>query len=203
MLNPISSTIQSAINLTWPVIVISSIIMVSFRLSYLLHNEERIVPYKEITMLIFGIYILCLFQIVTFQDDTSWATNNFIPLKEITRYSFTSRLFFKNVLGNMIMFTPFGLFSSYYIKAKNIKSPLLLTIIASVSIECVQLAIGRVFDVDDILLNVLGGIGGYIIYKVLKSISLVVPDFCHKEWFLNIISIVVLISLIFGIIVIL
>ena len=34
---------------------------------------------------------------------------------------------------------------------------LFLTIIASVSIEIVQMSIGRVFDVDDILLNTVGG----------------------------------------------
>ena len=47
----------------------------------------------------FIIYILCLFQVVTFQDDTSWASNDFIPFKEILRYNITSRLFLKNVIA--------------------------------------------------------------------------------------------------------
>ena len=140
MINPvISKTLQSVISFTWPVVVISTIIMVSFRLCYLIKNKQRLVLYKELSMLIFGIYILCLFQVVTFQDDSAWATNNFIPFKEIMRYRITSRLFFKNVLGNMIMFFPFGLFTSYYLKVKDLKLPVLLTIIASFSIECVQL----------------------------------------------------------------
>ena len=203
MRDPISSTIQSAISVTWPVIIISTIIMVSFRLCYLIQAKQRIVLYKELCMLLFGIYILCLFQIVTFQDDSPWATNNFIPFKEIMRYDITSRLFFKNVLGNMIMFFPFGLFSSYYLKVKRIEIPLLLTIIASISIECVQLAIGRVFDVDDILLNVLGGMTGYCLYKIIRAISFVVPSVCKKEWFLNIISIIILGILIFGVVLLL
>ena len=62
------------------------------------------------------------------------------------------------------MFMPFGLFASLYLKVKKINLPLMLTIIASVSIETVQLVIGRVFDVDDIILNLLGGIFGYVIY---------------------------------------
>lgn len=203
MLKPISSTIQSAINVTWPIIIISTIIMVSFRICYLVHAKERIILYKELCMLIFGIYILCLFQIVTFQDDTPWATNNFIPFKEILRYHIPSRLFFKNVLGNMIMFFPFGLFTSYYLKVEKIHLPLLLTIIASASIEFVQLAIGRVFDVDDILLNILGGITGYLIYNALRIISLRLPDVCKKEWFRNTLSLFVLIGLIISIIIIL
>lgn len=203
MLKPISSTIQSAISVTWPVIVISTIIMVSFRVCYLLKTKEKIILYKELCMLTFGIYILCLFQIVTFQDDTPWATNNFIPFKEIFRYHIPSRLFFKNVLGNMIMFFPFGLFTSYYLKVEKHRLPLLLTVIASASIECVQLLIGRVFDVDDILLNILGGMIGYSIYNILRKISLKLPDFCKKEWFLNTLSVLVLVCLVTSVIIIL
>ncbi len=101
------------------------------------------------------------------------------------------------------MFLPFGLFTSYYLKVERIQLPILLTCIASIAIECVQLAIGRVFDVDDILLNILGGIIGYLIYKLLQRASEKVPSFCRKEWFLNIISLLILIGLIGGIIIIL
>ena len=43
--------------------------------------------------------------------------------------------------------------------------------IVSLSIECVQLLIGRCFDVDDILLNLVGGILGYFIYRLLELVS--------------------------------
>ena len=203
MLEPIYSTLQGVINVTWPMVIISAIIMITFRLCYLIENKEKIVIYRELFMLIFGIYILCLFQVVTFQDEVDWATNNFIPFHEIMRYSITSRLFFKNVLGNMIMFFPFGLFVSYYLKSKDYKLPLLLTLVASLSIECVQLAIGRVFDVDDILLNLLGGLIGYFLYSVLRRISEKLPSFFRKEWVLNVFAILVLMGLIVGIVIIL
>ena len=196
MLGPLQNTIQSVIRFTWPMIVISIIVVVSLRLTYLIKNKEKIVFYKEIMMLIFIIYILCLFQVVTFQDDTSWASNNFIPLKEIMRYNITSRLFIKNVLGNMIMFVPFGFFVSYYLKVDKIKLPIIMILITSLSIEIVQMSIGRVFDVDDILLNVLGGIIGYYIFIFLKLISESLPSFFKKEWVLNVASIILLIILI-------
>ena len=196
MQNPISSTIQGVIHFTWPMIVISMVIMISFRICYLIKNKERIVIYKELSMLIFGVYILCLFQVVTFQDDTAWASNNFIPFREILRYHITSRLFIKNVLGNMIMFLPFGFFTSYYLKVEKIYLPLLLTVIASISIEVVQMLIGRVFDVDDLILNIVGSILGFGIYNLLRIISQKLPAFCHKEWFLDVLSILVLIALI-------
>jgi glycopeptide antibiotics resistance protein len=196
LFEPLTNTIHGVVNFTWPMILISIVIMVSFRISYLIKNHERLVLYKELTMLCFGIYILCLFQVVTYQDDVSWSSNNFIPFKEILRYNITSRLFFKNVIGNMILFLPFGFFTSYYLKVEKIHLPIFLTLIASISIEVVQMCIGRVFDVDDILLNLLGGILGYLLYYILKLLGERLPRFCKSEWFLNILSIFLLVGLI-------
>ncbi len=203
MIKPLSNTIQQVINFTWPMVIISVVIMVSCRISYLIKNKEKVVLYKELMMLIFAVYILCLFQVVTFQDDTSWASNNFIPFKEILRYNISSRLFIKNVLGNMIMFLPFGFFVSYFLKSEKIYMPVILTIIASLSIELVQLAIGRVFDVDDIILNLLGGIMGYFIYSVIRIIGEGLPGFCRKDWFLNILTVLLFAGLVTMIIMIL
>lgn len=196
MLEPITNTIQGVVGFTWPMIIISIVIMVSFRLCYLLKNKEKIIIYKELLMLSFAIYILCLFQVVTFQDNTSWATNNFIPFKEILRYNMTSRLFFKNVVGNMLMFLPFGFFISYYLKNTKPFLTLFLTIVASVSIEVVQMSIGRVFDVDDIILNVCGGMIGYLGYYLLMKIGEKTPKVFKTEWFLNIISVIILVGII-------
>ena len=195
MFGPLSNTIQGVVNFTWPMIIISTIIIVSTRLAYLLKNHQKIVLYKELLMLSFIIYILCLFQVVTYQDDVSWATNNFVPFKEIFRYDIGSRLFFKNVLGNMVMFLPFGFFISYYLDSDNIKIPLFLTVIASISVEVVQMLIGRVFDVDDILLNILGGVLGYFLYHILSVIGNKLPKIFRSDIFLNIVSILILIGL--------
>lgn len=196
MLEPISSTIHGVVDFTWPMILISMVIMISFRVCYLIKNKQKIVLYEELLMLSFIIYILCLFQVVTFQDDVSWSTNNFIPFKEILRYNITSRLFFKNVLGNMLMFLPFGFFTSYYLKVEKIHMPLILILIASISIEIVQMCIGRVFDVDDIILNIIGGLSGYCIYSFLRIIGERLPKIFRTEWFLNIVAIIILICLI-------
>jgi glycopeptide antibiotics resistance protein len=195
MLGPLTDTIQGVVNFTWPMLIISIVIMVSTRITYLIKEKEKIVIYKELLMLCFAIYILCLFQVVTFQDDVTWSSNNFIPFKEILRYSITSRLFWKNVVGNMIMFLPFGFFISYYLKAEKPTLPLILTFIASIAVEIVQMCIGRVFDVDDILLNLLGGTIGFCIFHVLRRIGNRLPKFFHNEWVLNIGAIIALIGL--------
>ena len=188
----LSSTIQNIINVTLPMVIVTVVVAVVLRLTYLIKNKEHIILYKELFMLTFIIYILCLFQVVTIQDTVSWSSNNFIPFKEIMRYDFGSRLFMRNVIGNVILFVPFGYFVAYILKSGKIYLPLLITLITSVTIELVQLYIGRVFDIDDILLNVVGGIIGYLIYKIITAIGDSLPKVFKNEIFLDILSIIIL-----------
>lgn len=139
---------------------------------------------------------MCLFQVVTFQDDVTWSSNNFVPFKEILRYNMGSRLFFKNVVGNMVMFLPYGFFISYYLDSKKLTGPFILTAITSFSIETVQLVIGRVFDVDDIILNMLGGTIGFYIYHIIDLFGEKFPKILKNEWFLNILSILLLVGVV-------
>jgi len=83
----------------------------------LIKNKKQVVLYRELLSLLFVIYVLCLFYVVTFQD-VSWSTSNFVPFQEMFRYDFGSRLFIKNVLGNMLLFIPYGFFMAYYLKIK-------------------------------------------------------------------------------------
>lgn len=192
----VTKTIQSVIDMTWPMLLISVVVVVSLRITYLIKNRKHFTLYQELLVLSFIIYILCLFQIVTFQDTVSWSSNNFIPFREIFRYHIGSRLFLKNVLGNVLLFMPFGFFSSYYLKFRKPWVILGLTLVTSFSIEVVQMAIGRVFDVDDILLNIVGGYLGYLIYYVISKIGDRAPDFLKNEIFLDAVSIIILIGVI-------
>ena len=192
----VTKTIQGVIDMTWPMLLISVVVVVSLRITYLIKNREHFTLYQELLALSFIIYILCLFQIVTFQDTVSWSSNNFIPFREIFRYHIGSRLFLKNVLGNVLLFMPFGFFSSYYLKFKKPWVILGLTLVTSFSIEVIQMSIGRVFDVDDILLNIVGGYFGYLIYSVISRIGNRAPDFFKNEIFLDAVSIIILVGVI-------
>lgn len=193
MITPLDNTIKEVMYLTWPMIVISILIISSIRLFDIFKNKKEFILYKEIFSLIFMIYVLCLFQVVTFEDMMSLSsTNNFTPFKEILRYNFGSRLFLKNVIGNLVMFVPFGIFASSAVKADNKYQALFLITFASVTIESTQLAIGRVFDVDDIILNVCGGLIGYFIYYFIDLIGDRFPKITRSKMFLNIMSLVLL-----------
>lgn len=170
MLEEIKDGSLLIIRYSWPMIVLSIIIAMCFRITYLVHNKEKFSLYEELFKLSFIIYILCLFHAVTYQD-VSWSTANFIPFKEIFRYDIGSSLFIKNILGNMIMFIPMGIFIKKYLKLDNKKIVILLLFIISMTIEVIQLIIGRVYDIDDVLLNIIGGFIGFLFADSFNKIS--------------------------------
>ena len=47
MLGPLSNTIQGVVNFTWPMVLISTIIIVSFRIAYLWKNHTKFVLYQD------------------------------------------------------------------------------------------------------------------------------------------------------------
>lgn len=189
MIQDIRDIALNMLDATWPMLVISCLVATVLRITYLVTNGKKFVLYEELLKLFFIIYILCLFQIVTAQD-VSFGGVNIIPFKEIFRYEAGTYLFYKNILGNVLLFLPFGFFVGYFIKVNKISVVFLITFIISLSIETIQLSIGRVFDVDDVILNVLGGLIGFILYKVLNK---AIPDKLKKNWILNIIIIILII----------
>ena len=55
-MSQVTRTIQSVINLTWPMILISVVIIVSLRITYLIKNQQHLVLYKELLMFIYYVY---------------------------------------------------------------------------------------------------------------------------------------------------
>ena len=196
MFTSLSRTIGNVFEFSLPMIIISVVVAITLRVADIVKNKKEFCFYKELIALSFIIYILCLFQVVTFQDNNNISSNNLIPFREMFRYDLGSRLFLKNVLGNIIMFLPYGFFTSYFLKEKKLLPILILTIVTSLTIECTQLMIGRVFDIDDILLNIVGGVLGHYLYIIILKIGDMCPSVLQREWFLNLVSIILLVGLI-------
>lgn len=191
MLEGVRGEVISLLKYTWPTVVMAVIIAVLLRTTDLIVNKKKLVLHDELLSLVFVVYILCLFYVVTFQD-VAWSSHNFLPFREILRYDFGTGLFYKNIFGNMLLFLPYGIFIAKYI---NLKSPTVLLIIAfitSLSVEVIQFLIGRVFDVDDIILNVLGCFIGFIAYKLFKKWGEKLPSFFKTNIFWDIVSIIIL-----------
>ena len=169
-MNALTNDIREVMLNTWPMIVLTCVVLISLRIAYLIKNKQKLVFHQDLTMLLFIVYILCLFQIVTTQDVSGEHGINITLFKELTRYKFGSRLFYRNIIGNIALFLPFGFFTSYYLKLDRKRFVLLLTIVVSFVIEFIQLKIGRAFDIDDVILNVIGGFLGYVLYRILDKI---------------------------------
>jgi glycopeptide antibiotics resistance protein len=127
----------------------------------------------EFKILMYIIYSFVLFHLVTTTDFTSYS-NNFIPFKEIMRYKITDPLFIRNILGNILLFVPFSYIVTDIVymvcKKTNFLICTIYVLLTSLSIESIQYFIGRAFDIDDILLNFVGGILGYIVWKIIHII---------------------------------
>ena len=185
------------LNSVWPMIAIFLCVVIVVRLAYIFVNHKKVTIYKEVFGLIFIIYILLLFEMLTATDTNNFHGINLKLFNEITRYKFGTRMFNINVFGNILIFVPFGLFISEYLSAKKVYIVFIVSLLTSACVELVQLKIGRSFDIDDILLNVIGSILGYILYKLLKGLKTKLPGFLKSDIFYNIISILLFAGIIY------
>lgn len=167
-----------------PMIILFTVVMATVRIVTSIYSKERFILYKEFKNLLYIIYCFALFQLVTTSDFESFS-NNFIPFKEILRYRASSPLFFRNVIGNIAIFMPFGFLITDMIREKvgkcNIFITTIITLLTSLTIETIQMFIGRSFDVDDIILNLVGGILGFIIYFITHIIYKRIPERFKKD----------------------
>lgn len=184
--------IKNVINMTWPTLVIVLSIIIILRVTYIFKNDRRsMVLHEELFNLLFLAYLIVLFQLVTSQDLPGGGTN-FMPFKEILRYDYGTKSFYKQVFGNMLMFVPLGYYATSYCKIKNLGTITIISLLASSVIETVQHFIGRTFDIDDIILNVVGGIIGFVLYISLSAIKSHLPKFMQKDWIYNILSLIII-----------
>lgn len=101
------------------------------------------------------------------------SSSNFIPFKTIFYYLGGNQNFIisvENILGNILAFSPLGfLLPILFNRYKRLKNIFFISVAVSLSIEIVQIYfnIGSC-DIDDLILNVLGSILGFGVYKVLK-----------------------------------
>ena len=179
----------------WPMLVFVSIVAISIRGAYLFKGSKKFVLHKEIMSLVFILYILCLYYILTYKD-TNITGINLVPFKEMFRYTFGSYKFMKNVVGNILLFLPFGFFTAHYINIRKASTPVVVALIVSFSAEAIQYYLGRVFDIDDIILNVFGAFLGYLLYVGLTAIKNRLPNFMKSDAFLNLIVIIIVVLIV-------
>ena len=107
---------------------------------------------------------------------------NLIPLYTIsTFYRYMSHGdFLVNIIGNLVMFMPWG-FGLVLLWRKNRRfwRLLLWALGLTLLIESVQLLIGRHVDVDDLLLNFIGAMAGAGLWVLLQKLFPILRTFCR------------------------
>ena len=83
-----------------------------------------------------------------------------------------------------------------YLDSQKLNRPVLITLITSLTIELVQMFIGRSFDIDDILLNCVGGICGFLLFIGLSAIKRHLPKFLQRDLVYNILTVILIIIII-------
>lgn len=140
--------------------------------------------HKAVMKLLFIIYMCVLVYVVFFAEAMGRTPQdgyvyNLTPLKEIKRFmkyildnDALGRAARLNIFGNIIAFIPFGIYLPYTSESKlGFISTFLYTFSLSLTIELVQLItkVGSC-DVDDIILNALGGVIGYILWYIYTKL---------------------------------
>lgn len=136
--------------------------------------------HKTIYMILFVAYLILLFYLLFFSEKMGRTIGaegyryNLILFKEIRRfYSVMDthpKMFWMNIAGNILAFMPFG-FLIPRLREKRINLFLagLFSLELSFTVELLQLIFKLgCFDVDDLLLNTIGGILGYLLYLVFR-----------------------------------
>ncbi|MCD2347096.1 VanZ family protein [Clostridium guangxiense] len=133
------------------------------------------------TVFLYGVficYILLLIKILFLSriSHLEHRSINLIPFYSIMEYisgrSANIKAFaFSNVVGNIVIFVPLGTYLSLFKNNKRVITNLLFIFIVSLFVEIIQGLSGiGASDIDDIILNCLGGLIGILGYKFLLFI---------------------------------
>ena len=141
-------------------------------------NKRKI---RVISWIFFIIYLFMMVYYLFFSEKMGRIPGrdyryNLVPFVEIKRYlhyrdkigNFNVLL---NLLGNVLCFVPFGFVIPILTSKQTFFRMLFLSMLASVLVELLQLIsmLGSC-DIDDIILNTLGGVIGYILFVIGRGI---------------------------------
>ena len=145
-------------------------------------NKKKSTGIRAFAIVLFFLYFVVLFYFLFFSEEMGRTYSereyhyNLIPFHEIKRFIYYYEVLgmeavVLNLAGNVVAFMPFGFFLPVFAeRCRTFFNTLLYSFELSMLVELIQLItkVGS-FDVDDIILNTLGGALGYITYKIVRK----------------------------------
>lgn len=176
-----------------PITLLVGLLYIIFRFLKLKKSNGDINYKKESLYLIFVCYIVGLFNLVLVPRnfwDIIWYnifynfnenpfagifdfSYNFIPtiykiiIGEYTLDSWGKAM----IVGNFLMFIPMGIMLPLVFKNINKKNIFVIAILITLLIEILQPIVGRSFDIDDIIMNFIGSIIGYLAVTIFIKLK--------------------------------
>lgn len=141
--------------------------------------------YRKAGAALFVLYLVLLTYFLFFAEEMGRSpemrpeyTYNLVPFREIRRFliyrdAVGAGAMFLNIFGNILAFVPFGFFLPViWSRAERWYKTAFFSLTASFCIEIMQLVcrVGS-FDVDDLLLNTVGSLAGYLIFRAAKRVG--------------------------------
>ena len=130
---------------------------------------------KAIFLTVFAIYILSLLYLTIFRfnfyyDERRLNLTLFIGLINVFRNAGIGE-FLRQFLGNIGWFVPLGFFLPVLIKRKSLLITAAIGLAFSFFIEVTQFVFYKgVAELDDLILNTLGAVIGYLLYRLSKKL---------------------------------
>ena len=138
--------------------------------------DDRKKRRRLIAGVLFTVYFAVLFYFLFFSEKMGRTYSerayhyNLVPLKEIMRFIRYRKVLgtyavVLNLVGNIIAFLPI-----YYERCRKLRYTVLYSFELSLVVEILQLVfkVGSL-DVDDLILNTIGGLFGFLIYELVKQ----------------------------------
>lgn len=126
--------------------------------------------------LLFVLYLFVLVKLVIFKypvDPTienallTLSNGNYVPFRTILGYLSgepTWHIAIRNLAGNLFLFVPFGVFLPLIFHVVRWRGVLIAVALFSLLLECMQIFFIGTPDIDDVLLNALGALSGYMLF---------------------------------------
>ncbi|MDF9412482.1 VanZ family protein [Brevibacillus laterosporus] len=144
--------------------------------------ERNVKKWRIISVsILVGIYMVLGLQLILSKQHLfhrEYLEINLVPLSTLSNYffnytNFNTKTLISNILLKMLVFVPIGVFVPLiFNKVRNFLPVITLVFFVSLASELLQLLL-RIgfFDVDDIILNVLGGAIGLSIFKIIGQFT--------------------------------
>lgn len=156
--------------LIYGIILALPVSVIVFLVSYLSMRHKHNILWNTILFrCMFAFYLGVLFAI-TFLGRADVEGVSFIPFTSyIEAWEKSSLIAWRNILINIVLFVPFGfLISLTFKKINSLLQTSIFTVIFSFCIELLQVLSNRgIFEIDDVINNLVGSVVGYTILKLI------------------------------------